>query len=193
MSARLLTVSITLLSTLLLLQGCAPAVVVGGAATAAVVHDRRTFGSIIDDQAIELKAGSAIAGDPELRGQTRINVTSMNGIVLLSGEAATIEARDRVLSLVREINGVRRITNEMQIADTSGMGSRSLDSLITSAVKSRLLVSKNTDSTRIKVVTDNQVVYLMGLVTREEGDMAADRATTIDGVTRVVKVFEYLD
>jgi len=193
MSARLLTVSITLLSTLLLLQGCAPAVVVGGAATAAVVHDRRTFGSIIDDQAIELKAGSAIAGDPELRGQTRINVTSMNGIVLLSGEATTIEARDRVLSLVREINGVRRITNEMQIADPSGMGSRSLDSLITSAVKSRLLVSKNTDSTRIKVVTDNQVVYLMGLVTREEGDMAADRATTIDGVTRVVKVFEYLD
>ena len=193
MSARLLTVSITLLSTLLLLQGCAPAVVVGGAATAAVVHDRRTFGSIIDDQAIELKAGSAIAGDAELRGQTRINVTSMNGIVLLSGEAATIEARDRVLSLVREINGVRRITNEMQIADTSGMGSRSLDSLITSAVKSRLLESKNTDSTRIKVVTDNQVVYLMGLVTRAEGDTAAGHAATIDGVTRVVKVFEYID
>ncbi len=194
MPIRSLTALTTaLITTLLLLQGCAPAVVVGGAATVAVVHDRRTFGSIIDDQAIELKAGSAIAGDPELRGQTRINVTSMNGIVLLSGEATTIEARDRVLSLVREINGVRRITNEMQIADPSGMGSRSLDSLITSAVKSRLLVSKNTDSTRIKVVTDNQVVYLMGLVTREEGDMAADRATTIDGVTRVVKVFEYLD
>ena len=193
MSARLLTVSITLLSTLVLLQGCAPAVVVGGAATAAMVHDRRTFGSIIDDQAIELKAGSAIAGDAELRGQTRINVTSMNGIVLLSGEAATIEARDRVLSLVREINGVRRITNEMQIADTSGMGSRSLDSLITSAVKSRLLVAKDIDVTRVKVVTDSQVVYLMGLVTRAEGDTAAGHAATIDGVTRVVKVFEYID
>ena len=193
MSARLLTVSITLLSTLLLLQGCAPAVVVGGAATAAVVHDRRTFGSIIDDQTIELKAGSAIAGDPELKDQTRINVTSMNGIVLLSGEAATIEARDRVLSLVREINGVRRITNEMQIADTSGMGSRSLDSLITSAVKSRLLVAKDIDVTRVKVVTDSQVVYLMGLVTRAEGDTAAGHAATIDGVTRVVKVFEYID
>lgn len=184
---------ISLAAVLLLLQGCAPAVVVGGAATAAMVHDRRTFGSIIDDQAIELKAGSAIAGDPELKDQTRINVTSMNGIVLLSGEATTIEARDRVLSLVREVNGVRRITNEMQIAEPSRMGSRSLDSLITSAVKSRLLVSKNIDPTRVKVVTDNQVVYLMGLVTREEGDMAADRATTIDGVTRVVKVFEYLD
>lgn len=184
---------ISLAAVLLLLQGCAPAVVVGGAATAAMVHDRRTFGSIIDDQAIELKAGSAIAGDPELKDQTRINVTSMNGIVLLSGEGTTIEARDRVLSLVREVNGVRRITNEMQIAEPSRMGSRSLDSLITSAVKSRLLVSKNIDPTRVKVVTDNQVVYLMGLVTREEGDMAADRATTIDGVTRVVKVFEYLD
>lgn len=184
---------ISLATVLLSLQGCAPAVVVGGAATAAMAHDRRTFGAIFDDQTIELKAGAAIAGDPELKDQTRINVTSMNGIVLLSGEATTIEARDRILSLVREVNGVRRITNEMQITEPRRMGSRSLDSLITSAVKSRLLVSKNVDPTRFKVVTDNQVVYMMGLVTREEGDMAAERAATIDGVTRVVKVFEYLD
>ena len=89
-----------------------------------------------------------LAGDPELKDQTRINVTSMNGIVLLSGEATTIEARDRVLTLVREVNGVRRITNEMLIEEPRGMGSRSLDSLITSAVKSRLLVSKNIDPSR---------------------------------------------
>lgn len=182
-----------LLSALLLLQACAPAVVVGGAATAAVVHDRRTLGAIIDDQGIELKAGAAIAGDPALRNQARINVTSMNGVVLLSGEAATLEARDRVLALVREVNGVRRITNEMQIAEPRRMGGRSLDGLITSAVKSRLLVAKNIDATRVKVVTDNQVVYLMGLVTRDEGDVAAGHAATIDGVTRVVKVFEYID
>jgi osmotically-inducible protein OsmY len=98
-----------------------------------------------------------------------------------------------VLSLVREVNGVRRITNEMQIAEPRRMGGRSLDGLITSAVKSRLLVSKDIDATRIKVVTDNQAVYLMGLVTRDEGDIAAGYAATIDGVTRVVKVFEYID
>ena len=184
---------ISLATVMLLLQGCAPAVVVGGAATAAVVHDRRTFGSIIDDQSIELKAGAAIAGDPELRGQTRISVTSMNGVVLLNGEATTLEERDRVLALVREVNGVRRITNEMRVAEPSAIGSRSLDSLITSAVKSRLLVSKDIDASRVKVVTDNQVVYLMGLVTREEGDVAAGHAVTIDGVERVVKVFEYID
>ncbi|MCK7580285.1 MAG: BON domain-containing protein [Chromatiales bacterium] len=117
----------------------------------------------------------------------------MNGVVLLSGEATTLEARDRVLSLVREVNGVRRITNEMRITDPSRFGSRSLDALITSAVKSRIPVAKSIDVTRVKVVTDNQVVYLMGLVTRDEGDIAAGHATTIDGVERVVKVFEYID
>lgn len=179
--------------TALLLQGCAPAVVVGGAATAAVVHDRRTLGAIIDDQTIELRAGAAIASDRELRDQVRIKVTSMNGIVLLNGEAATPAARDRVLTLVREVNGVRRITNELQITEPRGLGSRSLDGLITSAVKSRLLVAKDIDPTRVKVVTDSQTVYLMGLVTRAEGDTAAGYAAGIDGVTRVVKVFEYID
>jgi len=117
----------------------------------------------------------------------------MNGIVLLTGEAATPEARDQVLTQVRSIDGVRRITNEMRISAPSGYGSRSLDALITSAVKSRMLVSPDFDPTRIKVVTENSVVYLMGLVTRAEGNQAVTLTTRIDGVTGVVKVFEYID
>ena len=182
-----------LLLPLLLLHGCAPAIVAGAATGAAIAHDRRTFGSMIDDQTIEMKAGAAIVGDAELRSATHINITSLNGIVLLSGEATTLEDRDRVLSIVRDISGVRRINNELRIAAPSAIGSRAKDSLISSAVKSRLLVAKDTDPTRIKVVTENGTVYLMGIVTRDEGERAAAHAATIDGVEQVVKIFEYLD
>jgi len=178
---------------LLLLQACVPAVVGGAAVGAAAAHDRRTFGAIIDDQNIELKAAANIGMDAELKKLVHVNVTSMNGIVLLTGEATTTEARDQVLTQVRAVNGVRRITNELRIAEPSSFGSRSKDSLITSAVKSRFLVSKDLDPSRVKVVTEVSVVYLLGLVTQAEGDLAADYAATIDGVERVVKVFEYID
>jgi osmotically-inducible protein OsmY len=177
----------------LALPACAPALVAGAATGAGVVHDRRTVGAIIDDENIELKAAATIGMDPNLKNLVHINVTSFNGIVLLSGEAATLEARDQVLTHVRAINGVRRITNEMRIVEPSSFGSRSKDALITSAVKSRFLVTRDLDASRVKVITEAGAVYLLGLVTRAEGDLAAERATTIDGVERVVKIFEYLD
>jgi osmotically-inducible protein OsmY len=177
----------------LLLQACVPAVVGGAAAGAGAAHDRRTLGAIIDDENIELKAAAKIGLDADLKNLVHVNVTSMNGIVLLTGEAATSEARDLILNHVREINGVRRITNELRIAEPSSFGSRSKDSLITSAVKSRFVVDRNIDPTRVKVVTEASVVYLLGLVTQAEGDLAAERAANIDGVERIVKVFEYLD
>lgn len=184
---------VTALPLLLLLPGCAPVAVVGVAAGASAAHDRRTLGAMIDDQNIELKAKARINNDATIKDQVHINVFSMNGIVLLTGEATTLEARDQVLTHVRSVDGVRRITNEMRIAKPSGFGSRSLDALITSAVKSRMLVSPDFDPTRIKVVTENSVVYLMGLVTHAEGDEAVALTTRIDGVTGVVKVFEYID
>ena len=178
---------------LMLLQGCVPIIIGGAAAGAAAAHDRRTLGAIIDDENVELKAGAKIGLDATLKKKVHVNVTSMNGIVLLTGEAQTTEARDQVLEHVRAINGVRRITKELRIAEPSTFGSRSKDSLITSAVKSRLLVTKHISPAHIKVITEAGVVYLLGLVSRAEGDLAAERATTIDGVTAVVKVFEYLD
>jgi osmotically-inducible protein OsmY len=176
-----------------LLPACAPVIVAGAATGVAVAHDRRTVGAIVDDQNIELKVAAALTDDADLRHQTHIGVTSVNGIVLLTGEAETTELRDRVLQIVRDTNGVRRITNEIRIAAPSLLSSRSLDVLITSAIKSRYLVTKDLDPSRVKVVTEDGTVYLMGLVTRAEGDLAADRAATIDGVERVVKIFEYLN
>lgn len=160
---------------------------------ACVVRDRRTLGAIIDDQTIEMKAGAAIVGDAGLRKTTHVNVTSMNGIVLLTGEASTPEARDQILTHLRAINGVRRITNELRITEPSPMGARSRDALITSAVKSRLLVTRGVRPSQVKVITEDSVVYLMGLVTQAEGEIAATQAATIDGVARVVKIFEFID
>jgi len=178
---------------LLLLQACVPAVVGGAAVGAGVAHDRRTVGSIIDDENIEIKTAIKISQDKGLKDLVHVNVISMNGVVLLTGEASTTEARDQVLTHARSVNGVRRITNELRISEPSSYGSRSRDSLITSAVKSRFLVTKDLDPSRIKVVTEANVVYLMGLVTQAEGDLAAERAATIEGVERIVKVFEYID
>lgn len=189
---RLLPLALVLVQTAAL-AGCVPAIIAGTVGTAAVATDRRTVGSMIDDENIELKASTLIGTDSELKGLVHINVISMNGIVLLTGEAATIEARDRVLTHARGINGVRRVTNEIQITAPSSVGGRSKDSLITSAVKSRLAVTKGLDAGNVKVVTESGAVYLMGLVKHPEGDLAAELATGIDGVQRVVKVFEYLD
>lgn len=185
--------NLLLLSLVLVLQGCAAAVVAGAATGAAVAHDRRTMGSIVDDEAVELKASAAILSDNQLKGQAHINITSMNGIVLLSGEAASTEARDRALSQVRPIPSIRRIHNEIRIAPPSSFGSRSLDTWYTTKVKSRLLFTKDLDASRVKVVTENATVYLMGLVTQREGEIAAGSAAQVGGIGGVVKLFEYID
>lgn len=174
-------------------SGCAPLIVAGAGTAAVAAHDRRTLGAFIDDGAIELKIRSAIDSEEALKRDTHINATSVDGVVLLSGEAASPESRDRALAKVRDISGIRRIVNEIRVAAPSSLGSRTHDTWITTKVKTSLINTENLDSTRIKVVTENDAVYLMGIVTRREGDLATDSAKTVSGVTRVVKLFEYLD
>ncbi len=175
------------------LQGCA-AVIVGGAATgAAVAHDSRTTGTVVDDEAIELKAGHAIRRDEELRRRTHINFTSYNNMLLVSGEAPTEELKKRVIERIRGILKVRRVYDEITIAAPSSLTSRSSDTLLTASVKGKLLTIRNFDGTRIKVVTEKGVVFLMGLVTRREGGIAAEASRQVSGVQKVVKLFEYTD
>jgi osmotically-inducible protein OsmY len=179
-----------LLAAIGVLQGCA-GVVVGGAATSvAVAADSRTTGTVIEDQAIELKAAKAMLEDEELRQKTHVNVTSYNMLVLVSGEAPTEELRSRVIDLVRRIDKVRHVYDELTIAAPSSMLSRSSDGVITAKVKTKLLGLKDFDGTRVKVVTENGVVYLMGLISDSEGERAAAAARTVGGVQKVVKLFE---
>lgn len=177
-----------------LLSGCVPLAVgtaVGGGAVAA--QDRRTVGQLVEDEAIELKTISAIAGDEELSGSAHINVTSFNGHVLLSGEVADERGRARAESLAEGVNKVAWVFNELHVGEPSSLVSRGKDTAITTTVKSSMIIDNELRATHVKVVTERGIVYLMGLVTRAEGVLAAEHARTASGVVRVVKLFQYID
>jgi osmotically-inducible protein OsmY len=176
-----------------LLAGCAETLFVGAATGLAVAQDRRSTGAVVDDNVIEFNAGAELRADKELDEQTHVNITSYNGIVLLTGEAPTIELRDRVLAAVRRVPNIRRITNEIRIAPLASFGIRSQDAWITTQVKARLATNEGVNLLHVKVGTDNAVVYLMGLVKRAEAELAADLASRVKNVARVVKLFEYVD
>ena len=183
-----------MLALLCLQQGCAPLVVTGVVATSAVmVQDRRTTGTIIEDEAIEFKIAHAIREDQVLGEQAHINVTSYNEIVLLTGETPTNEMRAKAEQLASRVDKVRQVHNEIHVAGPSSGLTRSSDTLITSKVKTRMLAEKDFESGGIKVVTENGTVYLMGLVTRREGQVASEITRDVGGVERVVKLFEYTD
>jgi len=174
-------------------QACAPVVVAGGATAAVAASDERTLGTQIDDENIELTARKKINDDNRLGDDVHVNITSFNGTVLLSGEATTAEKRDIVVSLVRSIEGVKRVVSEINIAEPTAFATRVHDSWITGEVKAKMLDTENLKSTRVKVVTENGVVYLMGLVSRAQADLATDVTRHVTGVERVVRMFEYTD
>lgn len=174
--------------------GCAPVVVGGAAATGvAVVHDRRSAGTVIDDQTIEFQALGDLHADKELYKQAHINVTSYNKVALLTGEAPTEELKERAAEIVRGNEKVRRVHNEITLAAPSSFTSRSADTILTGKVKAAMVGIKDFDLTRVKVVTENGVVYLLGLVTRAEAEIATEAARTTSGVQRVVRIFEYAE
>jgi osmotically-inducible protein OsmY len=174
-----------------LLSGCVPLFVgaaVGG--TALVATDRRSVGAQADDEAIELKVGNNIGtgyGD-----RVHVNVTSYNGIVLLTGEVPEQNLVATIGEIARTTAKVRRVHNELVVAAVSPVGSRTDDSYITSKVKTRFVEANKFSATHVKVVTDRKVVYLMGLVKPDEADAAAQIASTTSGALRVVKLFEII-
>lgn len=173
------------------LSGCVGVMLGGAAGGASVINDPRTAGSQVEDESIELKAGNALHGEKDLAQQVHINVTSYNQIVLLSGEAPTEEMRARVFELVKGIEKVRTTHNEVTIAAPSPLTARTNDSWLTTSVKARIVGAKELNAIRIKVVTEAGTVYLLGLVTQQEADLAAQIASQTAGVQRVVKLFEY--
>ena len=183
-----------MLNTALLTVGCAPAMVGGAAATATVAHDRRTTGSVVEDQAIEMRITNRLR-ETGISKQVHVNVTSYNGIVLLSGEAPGEDLLRRIGDIARETEKVRRVHNEIKLAAPSSMMTRSSDTLITSKVKTALLKVETGyfDPTRVKVVTENGTVYLMGLLSRSEAATVTARVQNVGGVQRIVKLFEYQD
>ncbi|MSP86006.1 MAG: BON domain-containing protein [Methylotenera sp.] len=169
---------------------CVPIVVGGAAAGGVMAVDRRTSGTYVEDENIELKALKEI--EVKLGEAAHVNVTSYNRNVLLTGEVPVAEAKIKAEALVKEITNMRAITNEIVVGPKSSLGSRSNDGYLTSKVKTKFVTENKFPANYVKVVTENSVVYLIGLVTKAEGDAAAEIARNTGGVTKVVKVFEYL-
>jgi osmotically-inducible protein OsmY len=189
MTQRLLLLA-ALLAAVPFLQSCAPIAVAGAGAAALVASDRRTTGTYVEDEEIEWKVVGKMR-EPQFSA-AHVNATSYNRRVLLTGEAPDENVKKQAEDAVRSIPNVREITNELQVAGASSFASRGSDALVTSNVKARMVNKPKFSVHNIKVVTEAGVVYLMGLVTPEEGDAAVEIARNTSGVVRVVKVFEYI-
>ncbi|NOX75432.1 MAG: BON domain-containing protein [Gammaproteobacteria bacterium] len=172
------------------LQACAP-VVVAGAAGGAAAGDTRSGDVLLSDQIIESQGADTLYRDPGVARRIHINITSYNEVVLLTGEALSTTLRQQAVDTIRHMDRVRRVHNEVRVADLTGFQSRTRDSWITSKIKGRMLAAEGFPSGRIKVVTEAGSVFLMGLVSKEIGTQAAEIARRVDDVKRVVKLFEY--
>jgi osmotically-inducible protein OsmY len=174
-----------------LLSACAP-LIVGGAVLGGTLMatDRRTSGTQIEDEAIELKSMNRIR---ELLGDRgHVSATSYNRMVLLTGQVPSEADKTAVEQSVQQVQNVRSTVNELQVAGATSLTSRSNDTILTSKVKASLIDAKDLSAKAIKVVTERGVVYLMGRVTEREGQVAAEVARGVSGVSKVVKVFEYI-
>ena len=176
-------------ATLPFLQGCVPAVIVGGVAAGAVsIHDRRSTGVQTDDESTEWKASLSVP--KQYKEYTHANFTSFNRRVLITGETSNDEAKAAIEAEVRKIEGVRDVYNGLGIGPMSSLGSRSTDAYISSKVKARLVDSNQLSANHIKVFTERAIVYLMGIVTEREAKVAVAVARTTAGVVKVVNAME---
>ncbi|VYT62907.1 divisome-associated lipoprotein YraP [Metakosakonia massiliensis] len=181
---------LAVLISVLLLQGCVAAAVVGTAAVGTkAATDPRTVGTQVDDGTLELRVNSALSKDEQIKKETRINVTAYQGKVLLVGQTPVADLAARAKQIAMGVEGATEVYNEVRQGQPIGMGTAASDTWITSKVRTQLLGSDQVKSSNVKVTTENGEVFLMGLVTAREGQAAADIASRVSGVKRVTTAF----
>lgn len=178
---------VTFLAAMMLLQGCSAFM------PATEDYGKRTLGTVWDDQMTETRAMKILReSSPELKN-AHLGVTSFDGIVLLTGQVPSEDAKSLAGQKVADLRKVKTVHNELQVAGPTSMVARSNDTWLTTKVKTALLTSNRVSGNRIKVVTEDGVVYLLGLLTRNEADAAVEVARQVYGVQKIVKVFEYIN
>ena len=177
-----------LLASLASLSACAPLIVGGAVMTSVMVTDRRTTGTQVEDESIEIKVASAVRQD--LGDRVHLNVTSFNRQVLLSGEVRTAADKERAEKLASSQENVNAVVNDLAVMPVSSLTQRSKDIVITGRIKAAFVDAKDLQVNAVKVVTERGIVYLMGRVTAREAKRATDIARGMSGVTKVVRVFE---
>jgi len=191
MKTRLSISLIALALSLPALQGCVPAVIATGAAVGAMsIHDRRSTGTQTDDETTEWRARSRIP--EQYKAQSRVNFTSYNRRLLITGEVPNEDAKSAIEAEARKIEGVRETYNELVIGPISTLAQRSNDSFIDSKVKARLVDSNQVSANHIKVVTERGATHLMGVVNEREAKVAVAVARTTAGVRKVINILEVL-
>jgi len=171
------------------LTGCIEMAAVGVGAAALGYEDRRTTGTLVEDEGIELRATNRVS--ERFGDKVHVNITSYNRSVLITGEVPDAKAREEIEKIAQTVPSVRSVTNDLQVAGGSSLTSRASDSGITGRVKARFLDASKFSILHVKVITEASVVYLMGIVTESEATEAVELARTTGGVRKVVKVFEY--
>lgn len=179
--------------TTIFLQGCVAAVIGGGAVAAKVATDPRTTGSQIDDETLEFKVENAVEKDAQIKAEGRVNAVSYNGRVLLIGQVPNSDVKDTATALAKGVKGVNEVYNELTVGPKISFAQISKDSWITTQVKSKMFVDGRVKATDVKVISENGEVFLLGNVTQSQANAAADIASKISGVKKVIKVFKYLD
>lgn len=177
-----------LLASLASLSACAPLIVGGAVMTGVMATDRRTTGTQVEDESIEIKVASAVR--QEMGDRIHLNVTSFNRQVLLSGEVRTAADKERAEKLAQSQENVNSVVNDLAVMPVSSLTQRSKDTVITGRIKAAFVDAKDLQVNAIKVVTERGIVYLMGRVTAREAKRATDIARGMSGVTKVVRVFE---
>ena len=186
---------VLVLGSAMLLQGCVAAAI-GGAAVAGatkVATDPRSMGTQLDDETLESRVNSAIKKDQQIKSEARISVTAYSGRVLLTGQVPNENLREVASSLAKGVQNVNDVYNEVRVGPKVDFAQISKDSWITSQINSKMLVDSKVKTSDVKVVTENNEVFLMGNVTQDQGNAAAEIARNVAGVTKVIKVFNYLN
>lgn len=187
---RLVLATLAAASLAATLSACAPMILGGAAMTALVVTDRRTSGTQLEDEGIELRAGSRVRDT--LGSRVHVNVNSYNRQVLLTGEASDAATRQTVEDTVSRVENVRSVINDIVVGSQSTLSQRSSDTLVTGKVRASLVDARDLSANAFRVVTERGTVYLMGRVTSREADRATQIARNVGGVTRVVRIFEII-
>lgn len=193
MTTRTPLLSALLLSAVLGLAGCTTVTSVTHQGTIDENYGKRTAGAQVEDQSIETKISHNLGRTDARLGDARINVDSYNGVVLLTGQVPSEELKTLANEVASDVRNVRTIHNELTIAGNLPASQRLSDTWLNTRIRTHLAANESIDSSRIRVITENASVYLMGIVTRAEAERIVQAVSQLGGMQRIVKVFDYLD
>ncbi|MDY7115873.1 BON domain-containing protein [Halomonas sp. SSL-5] len=193
MTTRTPLFSALLLSAVLSLAGCTTVTSVTHQGTIDENYGKRTAGTQVEDQSIETKISHNLGRTDARLGDARINVDSYNGVVLLTGQVPSEELKTLANEVASEVRNVRTIHNELTIAGNLPASQRLADTWLNTRIRTHLAANERIDASRIRVITENASVYLMGIVTRAEAERIVQAVSQLGGMQRIVKVFDYLD